>query len=441
LEPAFVVSFSLLGHISVEAAMWVILKRVKLRTAEMLGLDRMNHKFKILAINYIFLMVYYTLESVFVNTLLYRISPEMSIVIYFRAVVYLITGLSVNLAAYIAKTHSPVIVLKLGGLSYALMYVVLFIGMDYMDKLKYIVAVFSGMGMGFYWSGHNILLTHYTDRINRGVGVSIMGLIQGVMTLLLPVFSGFVISHMQGNSGYRVMFGLGMLSVLLQRRMQNKLPPVEQKKRRSDLRLAIKLVVHKTTCKLMLGYEALRGFRDGTFIFFLNTLLFKIITDESLVGINTFVTGMAAILGSWAYGKLAVPGKRIRYAAISTTILLAVGALLFWKANAFTVMLFSVINAFFNLFLVYTANTFSFDVMGQNETTRQCLPEMSAIREVFMNGGRLLGLYVVMLFPDTVPGYVSAMTVLTLSQFLMVMMMNYTKNTMDRKQIHRMSAH
>ena len=133
--------------------MWVILKRVKRRTAEMLGLDRMNQKFKILAINYIFLMVYYTLESVFVNTLLYRISPEMSIVIYFRAVVYLVTGLSVNLAAYIAKVHSPVAVLKLGGLSYALMYVVLFIGMDYMDKLKYIVAVFSGIGMGFYWSG------------------------------------------------------------------------------------------------------------------------------------------------------------------------------------------------------------------------------------------------------------------------------------------------
>jgi len=415
------------------------LKRLRSRAADLLGLDQMDARFNILAANYVFLMMYYTLESVFVNTLLYRISPEMGIVIRYRAVVFLFTAVSVNVAAYFCKRFSPVLVIRLAGLSYILMYILLFVGLDHMDRLMYPVAILSGSGIGFYFGGHNMLLTQYTNRANRAMGVSILGVAQGAMTLLVPVVSGFVISLLPGNAGYRTMFGIGMLVVLLQGRLQKKLAPVEQKKKTSELKLALKLIWRKSTCKMMLAFEIVRGFRDGTFAFFLNMVLFEIITQESLVGINTFFTGIMTIFGSWAYGKMAGPGKRVGYALLSTTILLAGCVSMFWFASAATVMIFSAVNAFAHLFIGYTANTFSFDVMSQNETMRRCLAEMSALRESAITLGRLAGLFVLTLFPDTLEGYVWAMCVLTVSQYLAVWLIKLTKDTLDRKQVKRIS--
>jgi len=436
-EPAFVLLYYELRRLF----MALRFKQIKCHALELLGMDHMNQKFKVLALNYIFLMVYFTLESVFVNTLLYRITPEMSIVIYYRAVVYLVTALSMNLAAYLSKRFSPVTVIKLGALSYLIMYLVLFIGMDHMDRLMYVVAVLSGCSTGLYWCGHNFLITHYTSRENRSIGVSILGLVQGTITLLVPVLSGFVISLMPGNAGYRVMFGFGMLAVILQSGAQKRLAPVEVKKHTNDYRLAFKLFWHKTTCKLMLGYEMMRGFREGTFTFFLNMVLFEIITEESLVGINTFLIGVLSIAGSWAYGKLAVgAGRRIKLAFAATTLLLLFCAMLFVAPTAPTVMLFSMGNAFLGVFIMYSCNTYSYDVMGQNETTRQCLAEMGGIREVALTAGKLAGMFVVTRFPSTITGYTQAMCLLIGSQYLTAMMIKLTRDTLDRKQIKRMSA-
>jgi len=419
--------------------MKIILKGFVRRTNELLGLDYMDGKFKVLAANYLFIMMYYTLETVFVNTLLYRITPDMSIVIHYRAVVFFSIAVASNTGAFLSKRFSPVTVIKLGGFAYIVMYLILFFGMDRMDILKDIVAVFSGIGAGFYWSGHNVLLTHYTNKRNRGIGVSILGLIQGIMTLLVPVISGFVISLMPGNTGYRVMFGIGMLTVLLQKGLQNKLSPVEGEIHKSRLRLALKFLWRKTTCQIMLCYEFIRGIRDGVFIFFLNMVLFQIVTEESLVGINTFLTGVMAILGSWAYGKLAGPGRRVKLALLATTILFGGTVLLFWAMSPTMIILFSVVNSFCSLFIIYTANTYSFDVMAQNETMRHYVAELNGFREAALSAGRILGLCIVMLFPATITGYIQAMCVLTLTQYVGVFMMKLVRDTLDRKQI-RMSA-
>ncbi len=413
--------------------MQILLPRIKRHLAELLGADKMSSSFHFLTINYTFLMVYFTLESVFVNTLIYRVSGDMLDVIKYRAVTHVLNALSMTIGAHISRKRSPITTIKIGGISYLLMYVVLFFGMEHMASLKTIVAIFSGAGAGFYWTGQNILVTHYTTKQNRATGLAIQGIVQGIMTLLVPVISGFVISLMPGNTGYRVMFGVGMLAVILQRFFQGKLTDVVQKTRTSEYRLALKLVWRKMTCKLMLSYEIIRGFREGTFAFFLNMVLFEIITDEGLVGINTFFTGIMAIIGAWAYGKFDASERRVRLFLASTTVLMLMLVVLYWWTNAFTVILFSIVNAIAALFVLYIFNTYSYNVMGQNEIMRQCMGEMCGLRELAINIGRLLGLYTVTLFPQTLKGYVYAMMVLVLSQYPGAFLIKLTRDILDRK--------
>ncbi|MDR2933562.1 MAG: MFS transporter [Oscillospiraceae bacterium] len=407
---------------------------IKRHIVDMLNLDRMGDKYKVLAVNYIFLIFYTTLEGTFVNTLLYRITPEMSIVIYYRATTYIAAAIMIHFAAYIGQKKNPVVVIRMGACAFLLMYLSLFFGMNHMAVIYPLTAFLSGTGGAFYWTAHNIFVTHYTTKDNRDIGISILGIIQGVITIFCPVISGFVIKLMPGDIGYRIMFGLGMLSVVAQLFVHAKLHPIQQKKHKSEIRLAVKLLYKKLSCKLMLAYEFVRGMRDGTFMFILNMLLFEIVTDESLIGINTFLTGVMSITGSWAYGRLVRPGNRVKYATAATTVLIGICAGMLLKMNVLTVMAFTVLNAFIQLFIINSINNTTYDILGQSESTRRSMGEMLAFREAALAIGRILGLAFTMSFNAARGGYIVAMLVLTATQYIVAVLMKIAIWSMGRRK-------
>lgn len=412
-----------------------ILTNFKNKAIDILGLDRVSKAYHILIVNYIFLIFYTTLESVFVNTLLYRISDNglISVIIY-RAITYMASAVSFYIGAAVSQGKNPLTTLRLGAFSYLLMYVFLFFGIDYMNELKYIIAIFSGAGGGLYWSGHNILVSNYTNKSNRDVGVSILGIFQGILTLTIPVISGYVISIMPEISGYRVMFGLAMLAVVAQVFVTFKFHPIKHVVQHSKIRLAFKLMTRNVIYKYMIGYDFVRGIRDGTFAFILNMLLFEIITNESVVGLNTFFSGVMAIVGSWAYGKLVSPSTRVKYSLLSITALILSCSVLFLATNITTVIIFNVINAFSQLIFLNSYGNTTFDILGQNQTSRKCMSELFAFRETSIMLGRLLGLFFTIMVPAGNFGYILVILILTLSQYLAVFLMNKAITTLDRKK-------
>ena len=194
-----------------------LLMGIRRKAVDTLSLDRVSEKYQLLVVNYVFFVVYTTLESVFVNTLLYTIRNDISIVIFYRAITFCGLGLADAFGGLCRPEEIPAGVIRLGGALYFVMYVLLFVGMDHMAVFMVPTALLSGFGGAFYWVGHNVLVPNYTTfKTNRDVGIAIMGIVQGAMTLLVPVIAGLVISRMPGTTGYRVMFGLGMAAVGVQ---------------------------------------------------------------------------------------------------------------------------------------------------------------------------------------------------------------------------------
>jgi hypothetical protein len=94
-----------------------LLHNVRLRVVDILGLDRMGKKYHMRTISYVFLMFYTTLEGVFVNTLLYRVSGGgMLSVIVYRGITYVSSGIFMHAAAYITQKKSPVMTARLGAM-------------------------------------------------------------------------------------------------------------------------------------------------------------------------------------------------------------------------------------------------------------------------------------------------------------------------------------
>lgn len=403
------------------------------RTADMLSWDIMSGDYHVLMANFVLLLVYTTIESTFVNTLLYTVHPGIAIVIFYRAIVYTVTALCMHLAAYVAQKKTPLTVVRLGAAFYLLTYALLFFGLDHMQTVMIPTAILSGTGGAFYWVGHNQLVPRYTSQRNREVGMSIIGILQGVTQLIVPVVSGYIISWTPGSTGYRIMFGVGVATALLQMRVQRRMAPVEQPRHDSKARLAFKMLFKKRSFKLMFAFESLRGVREGAFAFLLNMLLFEIVTDESLVGINTFLTGAAAILGSWVYGRAVRRKMRGRVMLLATAILIGACIPLYFVMLPATLMAFTVLSSFFTLFAGNACSNTVYDIVGQNATTRKCMGEAIAIRENALWVGRMVGLGILMALPHTQKGYIVSILILTFAQLLAGFAMVAAMRTIDRK--------
>lgn len=410
------------------------------RIADILNWDMMSEAYHVLVANFVLLVLYTTVESTFVNTLLYTVDPNITIVIIYRAIVFTTSALTMHLAAYVGQKRTPLTVIRLGALLYIATYALLFFGLNHMRVVMAPAAILSGSGGAFYWVGHNQLVPRYTSRRNREVGMSIIGILQGITQLVVPVVSGYVIRWTPGTLGYRIMFGVCMAAALVQLRVQRRMVPVEQPRHDSKARLAFKLLFKKHTFKLMFAFESLRGVREGAFAFLLNMLLFEIVTDESLVGINTFLTGAAAIIGSWVYGRAVRREMRGKVTLASTIILIACCLPLYFVMHTGTLMAFTVLSSFFTLFTGNACSNTVYDIVCQNSTTRKCMGEAIAIRENALWVGRMTGLAILTALPHTQAGYITSILLLTLMQLLAGFVMMHAIKVLDRRTLAENAA-
>jgi len=214
------------------------------------------------------------------------------------------------------------------------------------------------------------------------------------------------------------MFGVAIAAVLGQTYFMSKLSLVSEVQKKSEMLAALKLIYKQTILRVMMVQDFVRGMRDGVFAFFLSIILFEIVSSEALVGFNTFLIGVASIISAWLYGRLVTPRHRAPVVTASVTVLLAFCSVLLFALNPMTIMLFSIVNSFLGQMVINCAMNNSFDIMGRDETARGVLTEVLGYREIFMMGGRIVGIIVVGLFPNNLRGYVYAMLTLTALQYI-----------------------
>ena len=413
----------------------LLAKGIKRKAYDALSLDILDERFKILSINYIFVMVYFTLESVFVNTLILRVfDGDMHVVLVYRAFTFGFSAVGMNLPPVFWRKMNPIACIRIAGALYVLLFLSLFAGLNHLSHFIYLIGAVSGLTVGLYFSGHLVLFTNYTTQQNRAKGVAIMSITQGVTTLIMPLISGAVIGFMPGMIGYRIMFGIAIATVLAQITFIRRLPPVQTEQKKSDLGVAVRLVFDRLLLRVMMVMEFARGLRDGVFAFFLNIVLFEIVNSESLVGFNTFLAGMASITAAWLYGRIATPQRRVPIVWTCVTTLVIFCSMLLFALTPLTIILFSIINAFFVQIIINCAMNNSFDIIGQSEETRAVMTELLGFRDIFMMSGRIVGIVIVGLFPATLRGYVHAMLTLTAGQYILASLLYVCRRISDKEQ-------
>lgn len=270
--------------------------------------------------------------------------------------------------------------------------------------------------------GYCIKVPLYTTDENRDVSLSVIGMGTGIVNLIMPTITGGIISACEGVMeggllGYYIMFALSIAVALITVFYLKKLPQDQI----VDAKVSLKRGFHKTFHNpLMLeavGAEFLKGIREGTLAFYLNILLFELIQSEALIGANTLLTGLFSILAYWVLGKRLKPSNRIRYMAGGVTTMLVCTLILFVRMDVITILMFSVINAFFNNFLLSPGNGIYYSVVQKTCPTNTESAEFSTVKSFFLDYGRVAGVLLVMLMPKTTYGSVWGILLLTVLQY------------------------
>lgn len=330
--------------------------------------------------------------------------------------------------------------MQLGILFYIMMYVVFLMAMDCLQTFMPLIALLSGLASGFYWISYSLALTAYSSDGTRDTAMGLLSLGGGMISLTVPFLSGLVISRFQGVTGYRVMFSIAMVIAVFTIFLSTRTEPFSADSPRADYRGAAKLCF---TDKLFLNLclsDTVKGIREGTIGFFLNILLFQIITNELIVSVNTFLASIGSILAALLYGKLVRAETRLKSVRTAVFVLLAAAMMLVCKLNTATLLVFSVFNSFFSPYLVSPA--FSIFIAGIYSSPKAIAlkGEILAIRECFLNVGRILGICITMMMPQTSFGSVMAIIVLTLFQFIMYLQLRASSKWIDERTAQTANA-
>ena len=105
---------------------------------------------------------------------------------------------------------------------------------------------------------------------------------------------------------------------------------------------------------------------------------------------------------------------------ISVTVMMAGIVMLFVSLNPVTIILFNILNSFVSLFLLNPAGSIFLMVVQKAPGAREMQSEIFGIREVWLNVGRIIGIVVTMVMPQSSLGNVAAMAILTVLQYGMV---------------------
>lgn len=334
-------------------------------------------------------LLFTTIPGVFINTFFFRQDGRISTIAVYNSIVCFGTAMCMHLSSRISLKKSPAFVMRIGIAIYNVFYIVLLLLQHDAAHYTVLLGLLNAVASGFYWQGYNEMVKLCTEEGNLDRTVSLIGLANSVVTLVIPLFSGLVITYCPGMTGYTIIFVLSFISSLYTTYLSTKL---ENKKIHGVSNIPAVYRYIFTHRRVLAGdcAELLRGIRNSAFPIFLSIIFFKFVTNEALLGVNNMLCGVVSIVAYIAAGKVVRPGNRLKSLLYATLITVVIFLPLFFVMNAAAVFVLAIVNAFVCAFIdnpAFAVFYALFDEPAEGITFSQIM----ATHEVFFATGRVIG--------------------------------------------------
>jgi YQGE family putative transporter len=284
--------------------------------------------------------------------------------------------------------------LRLGtGLSGVFYMLVLWTGARAVDWI-WPLGLLLGCALGLFWLAFNVVYFEVTDRDNRDLFNGWVGLLGSMTGIIGPWFSGFVISRMADNTGYRLIFTVSLVIYIIAVVFSFFL-----KKRKVSGTYRWSEPVRQLSASqspwrpLAMGLFA-QGVREGVFAFLIALLVYLATAQEYKLGQFSLITSAVALVCYWAAGKWFKPNYRSKGMLTGSILLLLVLLPLLWKVNYGTLLFMGIGSAAAMPLYILPMISAGFDMMGTSGENVEKRVELVVLRELCLMTGRLFGLII-----------------------------------------------
>ncbi|QSF46463.1 MFS transporter [Paenibacillus tianjinensis] len=351
-----------------------------------------NQAVLLLAVNGLYLLAS-ALAGTFLNVYLWKSRQDYVMIGWFALSQQVAVGLSFWLAGKWVKEHNKMNALRLGLAVSGFFYLLVLLLGGRASSYIWPLGLTLGLSIGVFWLAYNIIYFEITEADNRDFYNGWIGLLGSLAGIIGPFLSGWMISRLQGERGYRVVFMLSLgiyaaaavLSFFLKKRKSEGeylwLEPWRELRRSGSRWRPVSAA---------LFFQGLRG---GVFAFLIDLLVYIAAQTESKLGQFALITSAVSLISYFLAGKWFKPRYRSAGMLAGGILLLAVIVPLVWKVSYGTLLVMGIGTALFMPLYMLPMTSISFDLMGESAESVSKRVELVVLRELSLMSGRILGMF------------------------------------------------
>lgn len=332
------------------------------------------------------------LSGTFVPVYLWKASQSYSLIGWFTFAQYACSGLTFWLAGKWVKERNKMNSLRAGIVLSGLFYFVVLWLAGEAQRFAIPLGALNGVALGFFWVAYNVVYFEITEPDTRDRFNGWAGLLGSGAGIVAPWISGLLITTMQGEKGYRLIFSISMVIFVLTAILSFWLKKRESHGSYNWSLGARQLIAKGNPWRRMFPAIVAQGIREGVFMFLVGLTVYIATRDESKLGNYALITSFVALVSFWGVGRWLKKSNRSKAMLIGAVMISLVVLPLFWKMSYGTLLLFGIgTSLFIPLFFVPMTSSV-FDLIGQSKESAEEREEFVVIREGGLVTGRLIGL-------------------------------------------------
>ncbi|WP_078577061.1 MFS transporter [Salipaludibacillus agaradhaerens] len=336
------------------------------------------------------------LSNTFVNVYLWKQSEDFVSLSIYNLFIVIMQPITFVLAGRWAKKIDRITVLRLGVIFLSGFYLTVLMLGENAGNYLVLLGILLGIGYGFYWLSFNVLTFEITEPETRDFFNGFLGLLNSFAGMIGPISAGLVITHMEKLTGYNMIFSLSLglfvvaviLSFFLKRR-----PAAGRYKLLNVFRLR----KQSFNWRRILYANFFQGLREGSFAFVVIVWVFVSTGSELAIGTYGLIASGISFISYYLVGRFLPKSFRKKAILVGSIFLYAAVFIIVFDQNFSLLITYGIVISMAYPLLLVPYLSITYDVIGSSENAEELRIEYIVIRELYLNGGRIISILVLLL--------------------------------------------
>ena len=297
--------------------------------------------------------------NLFISTFLLKSYGSFSgELITYNLIMRTVQPVGVFVALVLTRKFAPKLTQAMGLLLFLLSLILLCAFGDGVSGLYPLFAVLLGVADAFFYGVNTMQMLAFTKDENRDQFNGILGLISGIISLVLPILSGYTIQYFQDFTGYRIIFGFAAVCIAVSLFFTMGLN-VPMPKKTASIGSTLKRILGNGNCMRCIIANALTHCRASVLGTFLTMLVYNLISNEAIIGLRSSLSSIAGLVSVALYGMFIRSGNRTKGSVLAMGLVLLPCIWMLFEVNVAVLMVFTVVYSFASTFMD-TPNSFTY---------------------------------------------------------------------------------